>query len=207
MSKTVQTAAIRQVSDGNGQDLRPRAVLRLKPRDISDRYGISFQRDIDDLDGYEWAIIEVNGRRFWLLRYERNPYPGTEVLTERAQERRANADLSLLAAVLRLKNGDFKWRSGSQRERRTSAARASEQRDPKAKSAKGRQSRIDVTPARGGGWDARTMSQSGPDTSHHSTQAAALAWARRSLKRAGGGKLVIHGKDGTVRAARIVRSS
>lgn len=57
-----------------------------------------------------------------------------------------------------------------------------------------------VVPNPSGGWDVKAQ-RAGQASSHHETQAAAIAVGRRILRNAGGGEVVIHGRDGKVRQA------
>lgn len=55
-----------------------------------------------------------------------------------------------------------------------------------------------VVPAPGGGWNVKVPGRSTP-ASHHQTQGAAHDAARDGLKRSGGGEVIIHRPDGTIR--------
>lgn len=56
-----------------------------------------------------------------------------------------------------------------------------------------------VVPNEGGGWDV-TKPGAGRASSHHDTQADAIARGREIVDNAGGGELNIHGRDGKIRA-------
>jgi hypothetical protein len=56
------------------------AVLALDPPMLAARHGLVFDEDVDDLDRYRFAAIElVNGTQAWLLKHEGDPNPGTVV--------------------------------------------------------------------------------------------------------------------------------
>ena len=55
-----------------------------------------------------------------------------------------------------------------------------------------------VVPNPDGGWDVRAPGASRA-SSHHDTQAEAINRARDIVHNAGGGELVIHGRDGRIR--------
>lgn len=57
-----------------------------------------------------------------------------------------------------------------------------------------------VVPAPGGGWNVKVPNRVTP-ASHHQTQGAAQDAARDGLKQAGGGQLIIHRPNGTIRDA------
>jgi hypothetical protein len=89
-------------------DSRPIAVLPFDVPALADRYGLTFQEGIDDLDRFRLAAIELgNGQQAWLTRYEGDPSPGTVVLVD------SDADVaeaqSLLAKALGLKRDAFLW--------------------------------------------------------------------------------------------------
>ena len=89
-------------------DSRPIAVLPFGIATLADRYGLTFEEEIDDLDHYRLAAIQLsNGQQAWLTRYESDPGPGTVVHIDR------NADVevaqSLLGKALGLKRIAFLW--------------------------------------------------------------------------------------------------
>lgn len=55
-----------------------------------------------------------------------------------------------------------------------------------------------VVPNPNGGWDVKIEGQSRPE-SHHSTQSEAEQAAKAAARRTGGGEVVIHRPDGTIR--------
>jgi hypothetical protein len=55
-------------------DLRPIALLRLSPGDLSKALDLEFEEEEDDLDGYQVAVLETpDGGQFALFRYHRSP--------------------------------------------------------------------------------------------------------------------------------------
>lgn len=55
-----------------------------------------------------------------------------------------------------------------------------------------------VVPSPNGGWDVRAPGASRGST-HHNTQSEAIDRAREIVHNAGGGEVVIHGRDGRIR--------
>lgn len=63
----------------SGND-RSIAVLQMEPSDLESRFGLRFVEDVDDLDFFSEAALQLpSGRRLLLIRYRRNSSPGTEV--------------------------------------------------------------------------------------------------------------------------------
>lgn len=56
-----------------------------------------------------------------------------------------------------------------------------------------------IVPSDGGGWNVSGPT-AGQVDSHHATQADAIKSGRATVRKAGGGELVIHGRDGAIRA-------
>jgi hypothetical protein len=71
----------RQLSAGQRRsELQPVAVLTLSPPELTTRYGIEFERDHDDLDAFDVALLEFgNGHQFALLHYLNAQSGGTEL--------------------------------------------------------------------------------------------------------------------------------
>ena len=61
-----------------------------------------------------------------------------------------------------------------------------------------------VVPNPDGGWDV-TKPDSTRASAHTDTQAAAQARAREIIHNAGGGEMLTHGKDGTIRAKDTIK--
>jgi hypothetical protein len=90
-------------------DERTVAVLGLEPDQLESTYGIEFTRDLDDLDYHRYVGLRLrSGRQIMLLRYERSPGSGTEVLADAADDPAA-ARAELLAA-LDLTESAVTWR-------------------------------------------------------------------------------------------------
>lgn len=84
------------------------AMLRFAPKELAQRYGLSFNEDYDDLGWYTLAAIVLpDGSQAWLLRHRGNPVPGTVVYVD------ADADLiqatTQLKQVLALTDDDITW--------------------------------------------------------------------------------------------------
>ena len=60
-----------------------------------------------------------------------------------------------------------------------------------------------VVPNSDGGWDVR-KGDSQRISSHHATQAEAQARAREIVHNAGGGEVIVHGRDGAIRAKKAI---
>lgn len=88
---------------------KPIAVLRLEPAELSQRYGLTFEPDRDDLDSLLVAGIESpTGRQFGFARYEHAPSPGTELLVHE-QSPDFKAELLEALGMLRLHARDLTW--------------------------------------------------------------------------------------------------
>lgn len=99
------------------EDLRPIALLSWAPEELEERRGIEFRSGLDDLDTYRYASIETDrGRHFALLRYDRNPQPGTEVLAQ-AQGRDVDDALADFLAAVDIDRGHVVWLATGPRER------------------------------------------------------------------------------------------
>jgi hypothetical protein len=88
----------------------PIAMLRLAPDVITERYGITFVDDCDDLDCFKGAVIAAeSGRRFGLVYYKRAPEPrGTEIWAyEHSTD--LTAELADFAAALPVPPEDYLW--------------------------------------------------------------------------------------------------
>lgn len=84
-----------------GGDSRPLAVLKLSLEALTERYGIEFEEDCDDLDCYRLAAIQLPDRsQVWLTHYRGEPAIETTVTVD------VDADfphtLHMLAGVLAL---------------------------------------------------------------------------------------------------------
>ncbi len=76
-------------------DSRPVAVLALEPDALAERYGLAFAVDVDDLDRYRLAAVELDdGQQVWLLRHVGDPNPGTVVRVD------ARADVEAMRHAL-----------------------------------------------------------------------------------------------------------
>jgi hypothetical protein len=89
-------------------DSRPLSVLPFDLPELTARYGLAFQEEIDDLGPYRFAAIALDdGQQAWLSRHGGDPNPGTVVLVD------ATADiehtLALLLDVLNLERDSLLW--------------------------------------------------------------------------------------------------
>ena len=60
-----------------------------------------------------------------------------------------------------------------------------------------------IVPKPGGGWSVKAPNRSTPE-SNHRTQGAAENTAKRTVRREGGGQVIVHRPDGTIRDADTV---
>jgi hypothetical protein len=89
-------------------DSRPIAVLPFEIAALADRYGLTFEEGIDDLDRFRLAAFELgNGQQAWLTRYEGDPSPGTLVLVDSVFD--VEDAQSLLGKALGLRRNAFSW--------------------------------------------------------------------------------------------------
>jgi hypothetical protein len=93
-------------------------LLALEPNDFTDRFGVQFVDDYDNLDFYKEAMIRLpSGRLVSLVRYLRSPSPGTEIKAS-ADDDAAAARAELLDA-LRLRPDVLTWTLQMPSDRRT----------------------------------------------------------------------------------------
>jgi hypothetical protein len=89
-------------------DSKPLAVLAFEPSALAERYGLSFEEELDDLDQLRLAAIALpDGSQAWLYKHRSDPNPGTLVRVD------SDADpatvSSLLRQTLELDDSDFLW--------------------------------------------------------------------------------------------------
>lgn len=88
---------------------KPIARIRLEPKDIATRFGITFEPSRDDLDQLEAAVFRSkSGRQFALVRHQHQPDPGTDILTNE-NSRRLTEDLREVLRFLALRWRDLSW--------------------------------------------------------------------------------------------------
>ncbi len=103
MRKVHQVTPFEHFPTGDGWEV---AVLKSMPSDLSQRFGIEFERGLDDLDYYLLAAIDdVRVGQVWLWMYERSPMPGTTVIVDAAVRR----DTALAAVRRQLGFGDVDY--------------------------------------------------------------------------------------------------
>ena len=90
-------------------DLRPIALLRLSPGDLSKALDLEFEEREDDLDRYQVAVLKTpGGRQFALFRYRRSPSGGTEIWTK-SSSTQMRSDLGRALEALGLTLNDVSW--------------------------------------------------------------------------------------------------
>ena len=90
-------------------DLRPIALLRLSPGDLSKALDLEFDEAEDDLDRYQVAVLKApEGRLFALFRYCQSPSGGTEIWTK-SSSNQMRADLCGALEALGLTLEDVSW--------------------------------------------------------------------------------------------------
>jgi hypothetical protein len=88
---------------------KPIATIRLEPKDISKRFGITFESTKDDLDELEVALLQTDsGQQFALVRHQHQPNQGTDILTTEYSPD-LEKDLSEAVRLLRLDRKDVGW--------------------------------------------------------------------------------------------------
>jgi hypothetical protein len=66
-------------------DAKPIAVLRAEPDELAERLGVEFTDGADDLDAFREAALHLaSGRLLLLVRYQNDPFPGTQVQADSA---------------------------------------------------------------------------------------------------------------------------
>lgn len=93
-----------------GLDL-PAVTLAMEPDALSQRCGVSFFEDADDLDQYRAAIVQLlDGTCYALFRYARTPIPGTSIWIDRRSANVAEQVRKLLS-VIHLEDTAVAWES------------------------------------------------------------------------------------------------
>lgn len=97
-------------------EAQPVCHVTLSPEQITARTGLGFVTVEDDLDLLHRAAVEVEGLRFALQRYDRNPVPGTEIICydpgdPTSQARTVVTELDILESVDSWWDGS-RWRQG-----------------------------------------------------------------------------------------------
>jgi hypothetical protein len=89
-------------------DAKPIAVLRFSPDEVEERLNIKFTDGRDDLDAFrEVAFRLESGRLLLLVRYQNDPFPGTQVQAD-SMDRPEDARRDLLQAF-GLDEDAFSW--------------------------------------------------------------------------------------------------
>jgi hypothetical protein len=95
-----------------GSDLgEPIALLRAEPEQLAKTAGVSFSSGHDDLDYVKVAIVTVpSGAAYALVRHERSPEQGTEIVARSHQPPAAlGTDLESLLERLGVSSGALAW--------------------------------------------------------------------------------------------------
>ena len=102
----IEQIPLREITRGLA---KPIATIRLEPKDISKRFGITFESAKDDLDELEVALLQTDsGQQFALVRHQHQPNQGTDILTtEHSPD--LEKDLSEAVRLLRLDRKDVGW--------------------------------------------------------------------------------------------------
>jgi SWIB/MDM2 domain len=88
---------------------KPIATIRWEPKELAERFGISFEEAEDDLDQLQVALVQTgSGQQFALVRHRHQPGPGTDILTNEGSAD-LRKDLAEAVRHLRLCRGDMKW--------------------------------------------------------------------------------------------------
>ena len=84
------------------------ALLGYTPEEIADRFGICFERGLDDLDEYDLAALDGGAiGQVWLFRHLRSPKPWTEIQVDFAIPR--EEALRTVRNLMGLAPDDFAW--------------------------------------------------------------------------------------------------
>ena len=91
-------------------DSLPLAVLRHSPAELSQRYGLIFDEDHDDLDSYRLAAIQLPKLgQVWLMHYRGEPEGETTAFVDAQADFRCA--LQALIVLLDLSSGEIAWTS------------------------------------------------------------------------------------------------
>ncbi len=99
-------------------DGRTVGIVSVTPDEITRRFGIVFERGLDDGLG-EYALAAVSDRKggqVWLMRYDGSPVAGTDVVVD-AMRSRSDA-LKSVREVLGFQRKDFEWISDDEYDQR-----------------------------------------------------------------------------------------
>lgn len=84
------------------------AITKLTPRELSERFGLTFYVGADDLDEFLVALLEMHdGNRIALFQHRHAALPGMRVDVDWRTSRRAA--LAELDRQLNLRTDDFSW--------------------------------------------------------------------------------------------------
>lgn len=103
--------AVRQVQPHGhfpSGDRRALLEVALDPADLADRYGLSFEEELDDLDRYQRAAVALpDGSQAWLIKYRGEAGTGTTVYVDAAAD--PGETKRLLLRMLALAEKDLSW--------------------------------------------------------------------------------------------------
>lgn len=75
------------------------AVMTAEPDDLTERCGITFRDDHDNLDFTREAVLSIPAGHFLLVRHRRAPHPGTDVVPILATRGSTEAVAAVLHAL------------------------------------------------------------------------------------------------------------
>jgi hypothetical protein len=89
-------------------DSRDLAEIRFAPDELATRFGLQFEEDLDDLDWFKLAALQLpDGSQVWLYKYRGDQFTGTAVRAD------AGADFAKtkeqLKQALDLSEDDLLW--------------------------------------------------------------------------------------------------
>jgi hypothetical protein len=106
-NRIAQVAPLERFPSGDAWTV---GVLTQSPNELAERFGLSFEVGIDDLDSYKLAAIaEPQVGQFWLFAHDQAPFGGTDVMVDSAVSR--DEALCAVWRALHLDVRAFAWLS------------------------------------------------------------------------------------------------
>lgn len=87
-------------------DTVPLAVLPIEPAELAD---VTFTLELDDLGELHFAVVEIRGYRFGLVRYLDSPNPGLAAFVVTASVPSLTEAVEVLADGLGIGTADLTW--------------------------------------------------------------------------------------------------
>jgi hypothetical protein len=98
----------------SGKDSEDVALIKYSPKELSAKYGLVFERGVDDFDEYQLCAIELSsGLQAWLVRYKDYPTSDTTISMDYAVAHNGVAEVEAVVEevklLLNLTDKDISW--------------------------------------------------------------------------------------------------